>query len=369
MKIICACTVALLAGIAAADTCRVYIGTMAKGEQAGIYLAWLNMQTGQLSEPVRVSPVNGAGFIVIHPDKKHLYSASAVTELASAFTISEPSGMLEKMNSQSTRGNGPCHISLDPSGKNLLVANYAGGSCAVLPIQNDASLAPASAFRQHSGSSVHPTRQTQAHAHSINCSADGQFAFVADLGIDKIMSYRFDAIAGTLTPNDPPFTAIEPGGGPRHFTFHPNGKFAYADLELSNKAVVFEYDQINGTLTEIQSISTLPDGYVGSSAASEIRTTPDGRFLYVANRGHDSIAIFAIDAETGKLTATGWEPVRGKNPRNFNIDPTGTFLIALNAKPGNAVVFRIDRQTGALEFTGSEIRVANPGCAQFLAVP
>jgi len=367
MKTICACTAALLTGTAAANTCRVYIGTMAKGDQAGIYMSLLDMQTGQLSEPVRVSPVNGAGFLAIHPDGQHLYSASATTGLASAFMISKSGGMLTEINSQSTRGDGSCHVSIDPSGKNLLVANYRSGSCAVLPIQNNASLAPASAFQQHSGSSVHPTRQTQAHTHSINCDPSGRFAIAADLGIDKLMIYRFDADAGTLVPNDPPFTAIEPGGGPRHFTFHPNGKIAYADLELSDKAVVFEYDQINGTLTEIQSISTLPDGYAGESIASEIRTTPDGRFLYAANRGHDSIAMFAIDADTGKLTSLGYEPVRGENPRNFNIDPTGTYLIALNPNPGNAVVFRIDKKTGELEFTGSEISIPLPGCAQFLA--
>jgi 6-phosphogluconolactonase len=360
MKKICAYT--------AANTCRVYTGTMAQRNDAGIYLTFLDRQTGQLSEPVRVNSVNGAGFIALHPNGQHLYSASAATGLASAFQILE-NGTLTEINSQTTCGAGPCHVSIDPLGKNLLVANYHGGSCAVLPIQADGSLAPASAFQQHSGSGIHPTRQTEAHVHSINCDPAGRFAIVADLGIDKLMIYRFDADTGTLTPNDPSFVDIEPGGGPRHFTFHPNGKFAYANLELSNKVVVFEYNQTNGTLTEIQSISTLPDGYAKESIVSEIRTTPDGRFLYVANRGHDSLAGFAIDADTGKLTALDYEPVRGENPRNFNIDPTGTFLVVLNPKPGNAVVFRIDKKTGALECTGSEISIALPGCAQFLAAP
>lgn len=367
MKTILPCVTALLAGTAAAtDTCRVYFGTMAKGEQSGIYMALLNMQAGTLSEPVLVSPVNGAGFLVIHPDRQHLYSASAATGLASAFAIAESDGTLAEINSQSTAGGNPCHVSLDPSGKNLLVANYQGGSCAVLPIKTDGSLAPASALRQHHGSSIHPTRQTKAFTHSINCDPSGNFAIVADLGIDKLLVYKLDVNTGTLEPNNPPFTVIEPGGGPRHFTFHPTGKFAYADLELSNKAVVFEYSPGSGILTEIQSISTLPDGYVKESTASEIHTTPDGRFLYVANRGHNSLALFAIDSATGKLTALGYEPVRGENPRNFNIDPTGNFLIAVNAKPGNAVVFRINRETGALEFTGSEISLPNPGCVQFL---
>jgi 6-phosphogluconolactonase len=286
-----------------------------------------------------------------------------------AFRIVEPEGTLTNVNVRISGGLLACHVSIDPTGRNLLVANYLGGSCAVLPIQRDGSLAPISSLQQHTGSGPNPKRQTAAFTHSINCDPSGHFAIVADLGIDKIMTYRFDAADGTLTPNDPPFIATEPGGGPRHFTFHPSGKFAYADLELSNKVVVFQYDDKWGGLTEIQTISTLPDGFSGESTASEILTTPDGRFLYVANRGHNSLAIFAIDAATGKLTPLGHEPVRGENPRNFNIDPTGAFLIAVNAKPGNAVVFRINRETGLLEFTGSEIEVPNPGCVRFLAAP
>ena len=185
--------------------------------------------------------------------------------------------------------------------------------------------------------------------------------------MDKILIYRFDAASGTLTPNDPPFVAIEPGGGPRHFTFHPSGKFAYADLELGNKVVAFQYDAGKGALKEIQTISTLPDGFTGESITSEILTTPDGRFLYVGNRGHDSLAIFSIDPANGKLTAIGHESTRGKTPRNFSIDPTGTYLLAANLESNNVVVFRINRETGMLEFTGNEIKVPEPTCIRFLA--
>lgn len=370
MKTIIPCVAALLAGTASAtDTYRIYFGTQAKQDASGIYMALLDMKTGQLGKAVRVSPINGAGFIAIHPDGRHLYSVSESTGLASAFKILEPDGTLTDINSQLSGGAGPCYVSIDPTGKNLLVANYRGGSCSVLPIQPDGSLAPATSVQKHTGSGPNPKRQATAFTHSINCDAAGRFAFAADLGIDKIMIYRLAADAGTLTPNNPPFIAMEPGGGPRHFTFHPSGKFAYANLELSNKVIVFEYDAEHGKLTEIQTITTLPGGYDKESTVSEIRATPDGRFLYVANRGHNSLAIFSVDAATGKLTPLGHEPVRGENPRNFNIDPTGTWLIAVNAKPGNAVVFRINRKTGLLEFTGSETEVPNPGCVRFLAAP
>lgn len=180
------------------------------------------------------------------------------------------------------------------------------------------------------------------------------------------MLYRFDEAAGTLSPNDPPFIATEPGGGPRHLTFHPSGKYVYADLELTSKVVAFKYDGERGTLAEIQTLSTLPAGFEGENTASEILTTRDGRFLYVGNRGHNSLAILAVDAATGKLSPIGHVPTRGETPHNFGIDPTGNYLIAANAKPGNAVVFRIDRETGLLSFTGSEIEVPIPACVRFM---
>ena len=360
----------------APKTYRVYFGTSVEQEQGGIYMALLDMQTGRLGKAVHAGQAQRAGFIAIHPDGQHIYSTGANTEFdgvktgaVNAFRITEPDGMLVKINTQSSGGLGACYVSIDPTGKNLLVANYLGGSCSVLPIQPDGSLAPASFTQKYTGSSIHPQRQASAFTHSINCDPAGRFAIVADLGMDKIMIYRFDAASGTLTPNDPPFIAIEPGGGPRHFTFHPSGKFAYVDLELSNKVVAFQYDADKGALKEIQTISTLPAGFTGESTTSEILTTPDGRFLYVGNRGHDSLAIFSIDPADGKLTALGHEPTHGKIPRNFNIDPTGTYLLAANLKTNNVVVFRINRETGLLEFTGSEIEVPAPIGIRFFAAP
>lgn len=339
-------------------------------------MALFDMQTGRLGEAVHVGHAARAGFATIHPDGRHIYSTGANTEIdgvktgaVHAFRITEPDGTLTRINTRSSGGLGACHVSVDPTGKNVLVANYFGGSCSVLPIRPDGSLAPASCTQKHTGSSIHPERQTAAHTHSINCDPAGRFAIVADLGMDKIMVYRFDASSGTLTPNDPPFVAIEPGGGPRHFTFHPSGKFAYADLELGNKVVAFQYDADKGTLKEIQTIPTLPAGFTGESTTSEILTTPDGRFLYVGNRGHDSLAVFSINPASGKLTALGHESTRGKIPRNFNMDPTGTYLLVANLESENVVVFRINRETGRLEFTGSEIKVPEPFCIRFLAAP
>lgn len=355
---------------AAAGT-RLYFGSIAKEDRGGIYTALLDLETGKLGPAERLVAVNGAGFLVVHPDGRHIYSTGADREIdgtksgmVHAFRMTEPGGPLTEINAVPSGGALACHLSVDPSGKNLLVANYSGGSCAVIPIRPDGSLAPATSVLKHTGSSVHPKRQTAPFTHSIFTDPAGVFALVADLGIDQILTYRFDAAAGTLTAGDPAFVATEAGGGPRHTTFHPSGKFVYANLELSNKVVAYTYDTARGALTEIQSIAALPANFAGESTTSEILTTPDGRFLYVANRGHNSLGIFSIDVATGKLTLVGHEPSRGEIPRNFFIEPTGTYLIATNARPGNAVVFRINPEDGRLTFTGCEIEVPNPGCVR-----
>jgi 6-phosphogluconolactonase len=347
----------------AADTCRVYLGTSAKGDLRGIYMSELDMTSGTLSEAVRVSQAERPGFITLDSKGEYLYatgpggrSKDRQPEAVSAFRIL-PDGHLTDLNSEPTGGIGPCHVTLDQPERHLLTASYQGGSCAVLPIREDGSLAPVSSVQRHTGSSVNPKRQTKAFAHSINSSPDGRFVFVADLGIDKIMIYRYDAAAGVLTPNDPPSVNTEPGGGPRHFTFHPGGRFAYTNLELSNRVTAYSYDADEGILRGIQTVSTLPPDYERPNTTAEILTSPDGRFLYVSNRGHNSIAIFSIDPESGMLTFVAHQSVHGEIPRNFNIDPTGTYLIAANQKSSNVAVFRIDRETGRLTFTGSEIKV------------
>jgi len=353
------------------DFFRIYFGTQAKGDERGIYMARFDAQTGQLSEPILASDSVRPGFIVLHPDRQHLYAAEATgsapdtgSGCVSAYRIEEPAGILKDLNTQSSGGAGPCYVSIDPDGKTLLVANYRSGSCAVLPIRSDGTLNKAASIQQHCGSGPHRTRQEAAHTHSINCTPDGYFALVADLGMDQILVYRLES--GMLTPNNPPLNRTAPGSGPRHLAIHPSGKFIYASMELNGTVVAYDYKE--GILTEIQTRPTLPAGFDGENTTSEVCITPDGRFLYVGNRGHDSLAIFAIGPESGKLTPCGHEPTRGKHPRHFNIDPTGAFLIAANMHSDNVVIFRIDRETGQLEFTGSEIRVPGVSCVKFLAV-
>jgi len=274
---------------------------------------------------------------------------------------------LTPLNQQSSGGAAPCHISLDREGKWLLGANYSGGSVFVLPIGEDGKLGEATALVKHEGRSVDPRRQTAPHAHSINLGPAGRFAFAADLGLDKVLIYRFDAAKGTLTPNDPPFAAAAPGAGPRHFSFHPTGKWAYAINEMNCTVTAYACDAAKGALAPIQSISTLPKGFEGNNSCAEVLVHPLGRFLYGSNRGHDSIAVFAVDAGTGRLTALGHEPTGGKHPRNFRIDPAGKYLLAANRDTNNVVVFGIDAATGGLKPTGHSVSVPGPNCVKMLA--
>jgi 6-phosphogluconolactonase len=257
-------------------------------------------------------------------------------------------------------------VSVDHAGRNVLVANYGGGSVSVLPIGDDGRLGEATAFIQHEGSSVDPRRQTAPHAHSINVDPDNRFAFVADLGLDRVMIYRFDSQQGTLAANDPPWASVAPGAGPRHFAFQPGGRFAYVINELQSTVTAFAYDAARGALQEIQTLPTLPDDFSGSNTTAEIQVHPSGRFLYGSNRGHDSIAVYAIDADSGRLRFVEHESTQGDLPRNFGIDPSGRFLLAANQGSDSVVVFRIDGATGALTPTGQSIEVASPVCVRMV---
>ena len=233
----------------------------------------------------------------------------------------------------------------------------------------DGTLGEASAFIQHEGKGADPSRQESPHAHSINLDAANRFAFAADLGLDKVLVYRFDADKGSLTPNDPPFAKVAPATGPRHFAFHPGGKFAYVIGEMANTVTAFDYDASTGTLTEIQSITTLPADFKGRSHTAEVQVHPSGKFVYGSNRGHDSIAIFTVDPATGKLTAAGHEPTLGKNPRNFAIDPTGAYLLAENQDSGSIVLFKIDPATGGLKQVGEPLSIPMPVCIKMMPKP
>jgi len=246
---------------------------------------------------------------------------------------------------------------------------YGTGSIIARAIGEDGRLGEATAFIAHRGHSVHPKRQTGPHAHSVNLDAANRFAFVADLGLDKVMVYRFDAGAGTLAPHDPPWAAMEPGSGPRHFAFHPSGRFAYVLNEMGSSVTAMAYDAAAGALTPIHTASALPKDFDGDNTGAEVAVHPSGRFLYSSNRGHDSIAIFAIDAGTGRLRPVGHASTRGKRPRHFAVDPSGRFLLAANRNSNNVVIFRIDGESGRLEPTGGVAEVPGPVCILMAPTP
>jgi 6-phosphogluconolactonase len=361
------------AGPAKSGKASVYVGTYTRRDSKGIHLAHLDLGSGDLRLEGVAGEVVNPSFLAIHPNRRFLYAIGEVGEFAggkggavSAFAINPESGKLTLLNQKSSRGRGPCHVVVDKNGTSALVANYAGGSVACLPIGEDGRLGDATSFIQHKGSSVHPQRQEGPHAHSINLDPANRFAFAPDLGLDKVMTYRFDAAQSTLTPNDPPAAAVAPGSGPRHFAFHPNGRFAYVINELASTLTAFEYDADRGALQTIQTVSTLPDGFEGKNSTADVHVHPSGKFVYGSNRGHDSIAIFAVDSTTGKLAPIGHQSTQGKTPRNFGIDPTGAYLLAANQDTDNVVVLRIDAATGKLSPTGQSIRVSMPVCVKFL---
>ncbi len=359
---------------------RVYVGTYTSGDgdakSRGIYLLDLDLKSGKLGTPRLACEAIDPSFLAIHPSGKFLYAVSERSKVDGrpggavlGFSIDEATGILTSINQQSSRGAGPCHLVVDGGGKNVLVANYGSGSLASLPIDLRGRLGPSSSFIQHKGSGSDPGRQQGPHAHSINLDRAGRFAVAADLGLDKVFSYRFDVATGMLTSNDPPFAEIAPKSGPRHFAFHPDGHFGYVISEMANTITVFAYGAARGSLTEIQTISTLPADFQGKSYTAEVQVHPSGRFVYGSNRGHDSIAIFGVDPQTGKLNLVGDEPTQGRNPRNFAVDPTGAYLLAENGDSGTIVVFRIDAQSGSLRPTGQSVRVPKPVCIKMIAKP
>lgn len=351
----------------------VYIGPYTEAKSRGIYVCRFDTGSGKLSPPMLAAEVSNPSFLAVHPNHRFVYAVSEVARYdgqksgyVSAFEIDRKTGKLSLLNQVSSRGGGPCHLVVDKTGKNVLVANYGGGSVAVLPIKEDGRLSEASAFVQHSGSSVIPRRQEGPHAHCVTLSPDNRFAFAADLGLDEVLIYRFDAEKGSLAANDPPFSKVSPGAGPRHFAFHPGGKYAYVINELQSTITAFAYDADRGALKELQTISTLPAGYVGDNSTAELQLAPSGKFLYGSNRGHDTIAVFSVNSANGTLAPVEQVSTQGKIPRNFNIDPTGLFLFAANQNSNNVVVFRIDAKTGRLAPTGQVIEVFSPVCVEFV---
>ena len=363
-------TAAALPAAQAPDDWIMYVGTYTRAPSKGIYAYRFQGATGT------VTPLGTAGlaaetenpsFLAVHPSQRFLYAVNEVSRYegrdagsVSAFSIDRSTGTLTLLNRVSSRGGGPCHLSVDRSGKWLFAANYGGGSVAAFPVHDDGTLGEASAFFQHTGASVNRARQSGPHAHAAVVSPDNRFVLTADLGLDRILTYRRDPAKGGLAPADPPFTASAPGSGPRHLAFRPDGKFAYVLNEMLSSVAAFRYDAGRGTLAELQALSTLPEGFTGENSGAEIVTHPGGKFLYASNRGHDSLAIFRIDAAKGTLTSAGHVPTQGKTPRSFAIDPSGRFLVAANQNSGTLVLFRIDQETGGLTPSGTEVQVPSP---------
>jgi 6-phosphogluconolactonase len=296
-----------------------------------------------------------------------LYSASETGDFEGepgggvyAYSIDPASRELHFLNARSSQGGSPCYVTVSPQGGDVLVANYSGGNVALLPIQPDGSLGPASDVEQHEGSSVNEQRQKGPHAHCIVTDSAGGYAFSADLGIDRVLIYRLEEDA--LTPAG--HALVAPGAGPRHFTFHPDGDRAYVINELNSTVTAFAYE--DGALEETQTIGTLPDGFDGDNFPADIHVSSDGRFVYGSNRGHDSIVVFGIDPDSGMLSPVQHEGTGGEWPRNFALDPTGRFLLAANQRTNNIVVFSIDSESGRLTPTGQTLEIPSPVCVRFL---
>ena len=359
---------------AAAET-LIYLGTYTGGESKGIYRSALDEGSGELSDPVLAAELENPSFLVVSPDQNYLFAVSENEKFkgdegggVSSFAISEDGG-LTLINQVNSGGGAPCHISIDPEGKCLLVANYMGGSTSSYQITVDGKIVSPAAegFIQHEGQGAQLPRQASPHAHSVNVDPSSKRAYVADLGLDKVLIYKLDAAAGTIVPNDPPFLKLPDATGPRHFSFHPSGKWAYTNLEMSLQVAALGHDPETGALNVLEIESTVPDGTgrKGNSTA-ECLVHPTGKWVYVSNRGHDSIAAFAIDQKTGKLDFIEREFTQGKTPRNFGIDPSGKFLIAGNQGSGNVVVLKINQDTGSLNPTGHEIELPAAVCIRFL---
>lgn len=353
----------------------VYVGTYTgPGRAEGIGLLRLDATTGALTGRDTVRGVENPSFLALHPQRPLLFAVEETgsyqgmaSGAVSAFAIDPASGGLRFLNRQATHGAAPCYVSVEPSGQYVLVANYTSGNVAVLPIGPDGSLGTATHVVQHEGRGPHPRRQEGPHAHFISPDPAGAFILACDLGIDKVLVYRLDRAAGRLVPNEVPYGQVASGEGPRHLAFHPGGRFVYVLNEIGSSVSTFAYDGERGTLTHRQTLSTLPPGFAGRSSCAQIVVHPSGRWLYASNRGHDSIALFAIDQESGSLAPLGHEPTQGRTPRNFNIDPSGTYLLAANQESHTIVTFRIDQESGRLVPTGHVVQTPAPVCLVFWA--
>jgi len=357
----------------ASDSARFFAGTYAKESNEGIYSLRLDLGSGAITIESAVNGITNPSYLAIDRKRGRLFSVNEVSEYEgkpggamTAFALNPETGELRLVNSRSTGGPGPCYVSIDSTGRFVLVANYTGGSVAVIPVENDGSLGEASDFVQHAGSSV-TARQEGPHAHCVVLSTNERFAYVADLGLDRVLIYHFDSKRGKLLPATPGWAGFKPGAGPRHLAFSPDGANAYVVNELDSTLTVFAADRLTGALELRQTVTTLPASFSGENYPADIHVSPSGKFVYCSNRGHDSIAGFAVNGETGKIMPVLHEPTGGKWPRNFAIDPTGQYLLVANQRSDTITVFSIDLQSGALCPTGHTAEVPRPACVKFLS--
>jgi 6-phosphogluconolactonase len=346
--------------VQAQDMYRVYLGTYTGKASKGIYQCELNLKEGTLSQPTLSGETSSPSFVAFHPNRKFLYAVNEGEATVSAFAIDAKSGNLTLLNSLPSQGGAPCHLVIDPTGQNVLAANYSGGSCICIPIGADGKLGKASSFQQHQG--------PKKNGHSIHVDKANKFALCCDLGLDKVIIYTFDADKGTLTPHGA-FNTPK-GAGPRHFAWHPDGKTAYINGESDLTLIACDYDSEKGKLTQTQVLSTLPkDVKRKGGSTAETVVHPSGKFVYVSNRDpYNSIAIFSIDQKTRKLTAVGHQGMGVKTPRNYAIEPSGRYMLVANQSSGNVIVFKIDQTTGELTPTSMSIEVPTPVCVRFMEI-
>ena len=350
----------------------VFVGTYtSKTESRGIYGYDFDADTGKLVPKGVAAETPDPSWVAVHPSGNFLYAANEAGKAStvSAFAIDKKNGKLALLNQLPSLGEDPCYLSFDKTGKYAFVANYTSGTIAVFPILTDGRLGEHTALVQDQGATgPNKERQEGPHAHWIETSPDNRFVLVADLGLDEVLVYKFDARSGTLMPNEPAFARLKPGSGPRHLVFHPNGKFVFSVSELSSTATSFAYDAKKGTLKEIGAVSTLPPGFSGRNDVAEAAVNPNGKFLYVSNRGNDSVAILSVDPAKGTLAPVGGIPTGGKQPRHFIFDPSGKFLFAENQFSDTVVEFRADTATGQLTPSGDTVSVPSPVCISFVKV-
>ena len=357
---------------ASSGSARLFVGTYTNGKSEGIYRCVFDGRSGELIVQSLTKGVTNPSFLAVDTDRSRLLCVNETAEFegkpggsVSAFALNAETGDLRLLNSCSTHGADPCYLTIDSAGRFVLVANYTGGSLAVLPVHNDGSLGEATDVVQHKGSSIKP-RQEGPHAHSVVFDPSGRYAYAADLGLDRVMIYRFDDKQGKLIPAAPDWAPLKPGAGPRHLAFSPDGSGVYVVNELDSTLTAFSVDRSTGGLEHRQTLSTLPPAFAGENFPADIHIARSGRFVYASNRGHDSIAVFAVDAKKGEISLVQHEPTGGKWPRNFTIDPSGEYLLVANQRSDRITVFDINPESGTLAPNGHMAEVPSPVCLKFL---